>query len=83
MNAYDFKDPTHEDAQYVWPVLRPAYVALLAAFFDLEQAYPRRAQICRRLAHEVRDVMIEAEVGMLNAAPEQKVAVAIQEAGGS
>lgn len=81
MNAFDFRDPAHDDAQLVWPILRPVYVALLAAFFDLEQAYPSQAQTCRRLAHEVRDLMIEAEVGVLNATPERKIDAAIREAG--
>lgn len=74
MSVCRFTQPTHRDASIVWPSLRPIYVACLAAAVDLEVTFPVTSRRCHRLATQIRDVMIEAELGLLTCTPERKVA---------
>jgi hypothetical protein len=74
-SGHDFSDPpTHPDAIALWPLLYPLYRSLLAARFDLEAWYPRQSNLCGRMASALREQMMDAELGLLNASPEQRVA---------
>jgi hypothetical protein len=74
---HDFSDPpTHPDAIALWPLLYPLYRSLLAARFDLEAWYPRQSNLCGRMASALEDQMKDAELGMLRASPEQRIAQA-------
>ena len=72
---HEFSDPpTHPDAIALWPLLYPLYRSLLAARFDLEAWYPRQSILCGRMASALREQMMDAELGLLSASPEQRVA---------
>ena len=66
--------PTHPDAEALWPILFPLFAALIAARFDLEACFPRQSRLCGRMASALYDQMIDAELGLLRASPEQRVA---------
>lgn len=66
--------PSHPDAKALWPILLKPYQDLLNAAFDLEAYFPRQAVLCKRMADGLRDQMVDAELGMLNASPERRVA---------
>ena len=42
--------------------------------FDLEAWYPRQSILCGRMASALREQMMDAELGLLSASPEQRVA---------
>ena len=66
--------PSHPDAEAIWPVLYPLFAALIAARFDLEACFPRQSILCGRMASALEDQMKDAELGLLRASPEQRVA---------
>ena len=74
----EFQTPTHPDAIELWPVLFPLYQQLLNAHFDLETLFPRQSRLCHRIADALREQMIDAELGLLNAHPERRVQHALK-----
>lgn len=67
--------PTHPDAQLLWPILLFAYDELLDTYSRLALLpFPRLANLFGRMAEAIRDQMIDAELGLLRASPEQRVA---------
>lgn len=71
----DFRNPEHSDAVKLWPILLPLYGAHLMAERSLEQlGFAREANLCGRVAEALRDTMIDAELGLRKATPEQRAA---------
>jgi hypothetical protein len=74
MSLDEFIDPpTHPDAQRIWPILIFAFAELLDAGRELLPRFPRQANLCGRMASAIREQMIDAELGLLRASPEQRV----------
>ena len=71
--CHEFENPSHPDAIALWPLLLPAYQQLLNLRFDLEASYPAQARYFHRMAEAVRQRMIDAELGLLEASPENRV----------
>lgn len=64
---------THAHARIIWPLLVPIYEDILIARIELRDFLP----LPRRLASVsgiLRDLIIDAEVGMLNVTPERHIA---------
>ena len=78
MSDHEFSHPTHPDAKAIWPILVPLYQSLLNGRFELEAAYPRQSVLCGRMADAIREQLIEAELGLMNAHPERRVAHALK-----
>lgn len=75
MCVSDFEDPpTHPDAQRLWPILLFVYAELIDAGRELLPRFPRQANLCGRMASAIREQMIDAELGLLRASPEQRAA---------
>lgn len=74
----EFGDPTHPDAQELWSVLMTLVSQLTAARFDVQDYYPKQGRLLQRMAEALRAQMIDAELGLLDATPEQRVAHALQ-----
>lgn len=75
MRVSDFEaPPTHPDAQRLWPILLFVYAELIDAGRELLPVFPRQANLCGRMASAIREQMIDAELGLLRASPEQRAA---------
>lgn len=75
---HEFSRPTHPDAVATWPIEFPIYQSHLNAAFNLEAYDPGLAVFHRRMADAIRNRMIEAELGLMNAHPEQRVQHALR-----
>lgn len=70
----DFQDPEHPVAIHLWPQLLPLYGALIMAERGLgETGFDRESNLCGRMAEAIREAMIDAELGLRKATPEQRV----------
>lgn len=70
----DFSEPEHADAVALWPILLPLYGSHLMAERSLEHlGFEREANLCGRVAEALRNTMIDAELGLRKATPEQRV----------
>ena len=70
----DFHNPEHSDAVALWPILLPLYGSHLMAERSLEQlGFKREANLCGRVAEALREAMVDAELGLRKATPEQRV----------
>jgi hypothetical protein len=78
----DFQHPEHPDAIALWPVLFPVYDLLLFKAGVLTGIYPSTDRLLRRLASAIRDRMVDAELGLLDAYPERHVARALEVSAG-
>lgn len=74
----EFQHPEHPDAIALWPVLFPVYDLLLFKAGVLTGIYPSTDRLLRRMANAIRDRMVDAELGLLDAYPERHVARALQ-----
>lgn len=77
----EFSQPEHPDALRIWPTLLPLYCELLQAEYLLRQDFPGQANLCGRMADALREQMIDAELGLLSATPEQRVKRALEAEG--
>lgn len=76
----DFDQPQHDDAVTLWPILLPLYGSHLMAERSLEHlGFRREANLCGRVAEALRETMIDAELGLRKATPEQRVQHAEEE----
>ena len=66
---------TNPDAIYLNEVLRPSFGSLIAARYDLEHPFPRQANLVARMVASLSDIIFDAEMGILNAHPEKRVAI--------
>ena len=55
-----------------WPILLPLYELLSRASYELRDFPPCEARL-GRMADAVRDLIIDAELGMLGCSPEQRI----------
>lgn len=79
----DFDHPEHADAVTLWPILLPLYGSHLMAERSLEHlGFRREANLCGRVAEALRETMIDAELGLRKATPEQRAAY-VEKAGGA
>lgn len=73
--AYHFEGvcATHPHAKIIWPFLVPVHADILVAQSQLQDfpPFPRRLT---RVSGMLRDLIIDAEFGVLNATPERYVA---------
>jgi hypothetical protein len=74
----DFQCPEHPDSIALWPLLFPVYDLLLFTADVLNGCFPSTERLLRRMANAIRDQMVDAELGLLNAYPERHVAQALQ-----
>jgi hypothetical protein len=80
--AADFQNPEHPDSVALWPVLLPVYDLLLFKADVLMGYFPSTERLLRRMASAIRDRMVDADLGLLNASPERHVAQALQASAG-
>ena len=74
----DFQHPEHPDAIALWPVLFPVYDLLLFKADVVLGYFPSMERLLRRMAGEIRDKMVDADLGLLDACPERHVAHALK-----
>jgi hypothetical protein len=78
----EFQHPEHPDAIALWPLLFPVYDLLLFKAGVLTGFYPSTDGLLRRMASAIRDQMVDAELGLLDAYPESHVARALRVSAG-
>ena len=74
----DFQHPEHPDAIALWPLLFPVYDLLLFTADVLMGCFPSTERLLRRMAGAIREQMVDAELGLLDASPERHVVRALQ-----
>ena len=74
----DFQHPEHPDAVALWPLLFAVYDLLLFTAGVLMGYFPSTERLLRRMASEIRDQMVDADLGLLDACPERHIARALQ-----
>lgn len=62
----------HPVARLSWPFLIPIHKSLISASFELRDFAPFEPRL-GRMAYAVRDLITDAELGLLSASPEQRV----------
>lgn len=77
VSDHEFQYPENPDAIALWPVLLPVYDLLLFKADVLEGFFPSTERLLRRMASAVRDQMVDADLGLLDASPERHVAHAL------